>query len=263
MEGERRTTACSHSSERATCCQISFRPAVLSLNPTTKSKPSPSPPPCRRPTPMAAIIRASRAQGCVLSRRCRRPPRLFANPGFRPPPRHLQHQHAAITISPSPPAGIGACALASRLPLLQTLPQRAFSSQSTAAADDGAAPTLEETYSRKTPLEHILLRPSMYIGPTERLPPVSSWVLQKDAAGGDPSSPDWKMQREELASVPALLKVFDEILVNASDNRLRHPGSCNRIDVVIERGDASSRPFISVRNNGKSIPVQYINGIFR
>ncbi|KAL9179376.1 hypothetical protein ACHAXT_008666 [Thalassiosira profunda] len=205
---------------------------------------------------MAAIIRASRAQGCLLSRRCRRPPHLFANPGFRPPPRHLQHQHAAITISPSQPSGIGACVLASRLPLLQTLPQRVFSSQSTAAADDGAAPTLEETYSRKTPLEHILLRPSMYIGPTERLPPVSSWVLQKDAAGGDPSSPDWKMQREELASVPALLKVFDEILVNASDNRLRHPGSCNRIDVVIERGDASSRPFISVRNNGKSIPVQ-------
>jgi len=64
------------------------------------------------------------------------------------------------------------------------------------------------------------------------------------------------MQREELPSVPALLKVFDEILVNASDNRLRHPGSCNRIDVIIQRGDSSSKPFISIMNNGTSIPVQ-------
>lgn len=134
-----------------------------------------------------------------------------------------------------------------------------MSSQSTSSAKAEKA-TLEETYSRKTPLEHILLRPSMYIGPTERLPPVSSWVLQRDLASSDDgatTSSDWKMHREELPSVPALLKVFDEILVNASDNRLRHPGSCNRIDVIIERGDgASSKPYISISNNGKSIPVQ-------
>ena len=48
--------------------------------------------------------------------------------------------------------------------------------------------TLEETYSRKTPLEHILLRPSMYIGPTERLPPVSSWVLQQDCGSDVPTN---------------------------------------------------------------------------
>ena len=72
----------------------------------------------------------------------------------------------------------------------------------------------------------------------------------------DNSLSPWIMQREELSSVPALLKVFDEILVNASDNRLRHPGSCNRIDVTIHRGDDSSDPFISIMNNGKSIPIQ-------
>ena len=50
--------------------------------------------------------------------------------------------------------------------------------------------------------------------------------------------------------------------MNASDNRLRHPGSCTRIDVVIHRGsDAKGKskkdaPFISITNNGKSIPVQ-------
>jgi len=109
----------------------------------------------------------------------------------------------------------------------------------------------------------------MYIGPTERLPPVPCWVLQQDVAlldtGSNSSSKSsknnalpspWLMQREELSSVPALLKVFDEILVNASDNRLRHPGSCNRIDVTIHRGDETSDPFISIMNNGKSIPIQ-------
>ena len=60
------------------------------------------------------------------------------------------------------------------------------------------------------------------------------------------------------AVAPALLQVFDEILVNASDNRLRHPGSCDRIDVVIRRGDAAAgtAPFVSVTNNGRSVPVR-------
>jgi len=66
---------------------------------------------------------------------------------------------------------------------------------------------------------------------------------------------------------PALLKVFDEILVNASDNRLRStttkPNSRNssttttKIDVTIDPGCIKSkrRPFISIRNNGQGIPI--------
>lgn len=147
-----------------------------------------------------------------------------------------------------------------RLDLNTFFSGRTLSSQSISVESK----SLEETYSRKTPLEHILLRPSMYIGPTERLPPVPCWVLRQDVASGinkklstkSTQSSPWLMQREELSSVPALLKVFDEILVNASDNRLRHPGSCNRIDVTIHRGDDSSEPFISIMNNGRSIPIQ-------
>ena len=157
---------------------------------------------------------------------------------------------------------------------------RPFSSSVVQDDDDDhvdVGATLEETYSRKTPLEHILLRPAMYIGSTERLPPVSCWVLKEDSHS--PSSHErsdvnddstttatatpWSMQREELPMVPALLKVFDEILVNASDNHLRHPGSCDRIDVVINRGEVDpsssssmTRPYISVSNNGRSIPVR-------
>ena len=152
---------------------------------------------------------------------------------------------------------------------------RTFSSKSTDNTNTKAQ-TLEETYSRKTPLEHILLRPSMYIGPTERLPPIPSWVLQQDVStsandtNSSSSNSKWTMQRKELSTAPALLKIFDEILVNASDNRLRHPSSCNRIDVTINRGGTNSlsssnnsiedvegnQPYISISNNGKSIPIQ-------
>jgi len=112
----------------------------------------------------------------------------------------------------------------------------------------------------------------MYIGPTERLPPIPSWVLQQDVSANttaNDTNNKWTMQRQELSTAPALLKIFDEILVNASDNRLRHPSSCNRIDVTINRGGANnssssssiedvekSQPYISISNNGKSIPIQ-------
>ena len=144
--------------------------------------------------------------------------------------------------------------------------QSTDSSQST---NEPTIKSLEDTYSRKTPLEHILLRPSMYVGPTERLPAVPSWVLLSDTKPAVRTPSPWTMQRQELAYVPALIKIFDEILVNASDNRLRHPSSCNKIDVIIYRGSKKgvdkklleqipdpSKPYISIRNNGKSIPVQ-------
>lgn len=142
--------------------------------------------------------------------------------------------------------------------------------------------SVEEQYSRKTPLEHVLLRPGMYVGPVERLPPNQCWVLEPtplppnraDESGPTGTPPDqvpehsspgqvhidtpYRMVRKEHGLVPALIKIFDEILVNASDNRLRNPDTCTRIDVVIDPGDTSQGrlPFISVLNNGKGIPVQ-------
>jgi hypothetical protein len=106
---------------------------------------------------------------------------------------------------------------------------------STVQDDNGVDLKLEETYSCKTTLEHILLRPVMYIGSTECLPPVSGWVLREDLPSSydrnvnyDPTTAIlWVMQREELLLVPALLKVFEKILANASDNHLWHLGMCN------------------------------------
>lgn len=59
-----------------------------------------------------------------------------------------------------------------------------------------------------------------------------------------------KMVQREINYVPGLYKIFDEILVNAADNKQRDKSmSCIRIDINQEEN------IISVWNNGKGIPV--------
>lgn len=128
--------------------------------------------------------------------------------------------------------------------------------------------SVEEQYSRKTPLEHVLLRPGMYVGPVERLPQQTCWVLdptpepfdfsmETQLSGQSPSvTPLFRMTKQEYGLIPALIKIFDEILVNASDNRLRNPKTCTKLDVRIDPGSVEREPRIRIWNNGKGIPVQ-------
>ena len=155
------------------------------------------------------------------------------------------------------------------------------SKEVSSSSTDANLPSVEETYSRISPLEHILLRPGMYIGPTER---VSERCFLVDEATVDNFRPTptstlarqsddepilLGMVRRTTDRIPALLKVFDEILVNASDNRLRthhhsRHGSASKvmtttkINVVIDQGcpQEGRQPYIGVRNNGKGIPIQ-------
>lgn len=50
--------------------------------------------------------------------------------------------------------------------------------------------------------------------------------------------------------VPGLYKIFDEIVVNAADNKQRDP-TMDKINVTIDQAAGT----ISVKNNGKGIPV--------
>merc|ERR1719326_2107678 len=52
--------------------------------------------------------------------------------------------------------------------------------------------------------------------------------------------------------VPALYKIFDEILVNAADNAMRDPKGMDLIEVNVDKEAGS----ISIMNNGKGVPVQ-------
>ena len=116
--------------------------------------------------------------------------------------------------------------------------------------------TVEQTYQKRTQLEHILLRPDSYVGSTERQSQ-DMWILA-GAGGPSASSSDGtaapghrKMIRQHLDYVPALYKIFDEILVNAADNLIRDP-STNTIRVEID----PEKSVITVWNNGKGLPIE-------
>ena len=101
--------------------------------------------------------------------------------------------------------------------------------------------TIEQTYQKKTQLEHILLRPDTYIGSTEQITQ-PMFVLNPETG---------RIQSRDVTFTPGFYKIFDEIIVNAADNKQRDP-DMDRMEVVI---DADTNT-ISVLNNGKGIPVE-------
>lgn len=55
----------------------------------------------------------------------------------------------------------------------------------------------------------------------------------------------------DVKIVPGLYKIFDEILVNAADNKIRDP-SMDWIKVNVDRENGT----ISIFNNGRGIPIE-------
>ncbi|XP_047341634.1 DNA topoisomerase 2 [Impatiens glandulifera] len=115
------------------------------------------------------------------------------------------------------------------------------SSNANVLPSEGGVPgkTIEETYQKKTQLEHILLRPDTYIGSIEKHTQLL-WVYQND-----------EMVHRSISYVPGLYKIFDEILVNAADNKQRDR-SMDSVKVVID----AEQNLISVYNNGGGVPVE-------
>ncbi|CAO1613505.1 unnamed protein product [Sympodiomycopsis kandeliae] len=98
-----------------------------------------------------------------------------------------------------------------------------------------------ETYQKLSQLEHVLKRPDTYIGSVEQHKD-KLWVF-------DPR--EQRMAYREISYVPGFYKIFDEILVNAADNKVRDP-TMDTIKVTIDKNEGS----ISVWNNGKGIPIE-------
>jgi DNA topoisomerase II len=91
-----------------------------------------------------------------------------------------------------------------------------------------------ESVQKLTHIEHILKRPDSYVGPVE-LGTEHYWVLQGDA-----------FTKKNLKYSPALLKIFDEILVNAIDRNSLHPKGVTSISVSIDKDQGS----VTIENNG-------------
>ncbi|CAA20107.1 DNA topoisomerase II [Schizosaccharomyces pombe] len=96
-------------------------------------------------------------------------------------------------------------------------------------------------YQRLTPREHVLRRPDTYIGSIE---PTTSemWVFDSEKN---------KLDYKAVTYVPGLYKIFDEIIVNAADNKVRDP-NMNTLKVTLD----PEANVISIYNNGKGIPIE-------
>ncbi|KAI8571649.1 hypothetical protein RHMOL_Rhmol01G0136100 [Rhododendron molle] len=120
------------------------------------------------------------------------------------------------------------------------LPLQTSSNANVAASNPQPGKTIEETYQKKTQLEHILLRPDTYIGSIEKHTQ-TLWVCDNNN----------EMVHRPITYVPGLYKIFDEILVNAADNKQRDPSmDAVRVTIDVEQN------LVSVYNSGDGVPVE-------
>jgi len=99
--------------------------------------------------------------------------------------------------------------------------------------------TIEETYQKKSQLEHVLHRPGMYIGDIEPIT-ADRWIIQ-----------DSKIVKKSITFSPGLYKIFDEIFTNAIDHSQRDQ-SLKKIEVSINKESGE----ITIINDGLAIPVE-------
>jgi len=98
--------------------------------------------------------------------------------------------------------------------------------------------SIEQKYRKLSDIEHVLLRPGMYVGSTKSREE-EIYVL------GD----EGRFEKRKLTYNPAFLKIFDEIVSNSVDEHRRNP-KLNDIKVDVD----SVNNTVSIRDNG-GIPV--------
>lgn len=91
---------------------------------------------------------------------------------------------------------------------------------------------IEEKYQKLSDIDHILVRPSMYVGS------IKSHTMNKWIINGE------KAELLNITYNPAFLKIFDEIITNSVDESKRKGSKLNVIKVVIKENR------ISVWDNG-------------
>jgi len=95
-------------------------------------------------------------------------------------------------------------------------------------------------YVMRNEHEHVLMNPDTYVGSVENVE-TDNWILK-----------DGKIQMESIHYNPALLKLFDELIVNANDHHIRTKTSENpvtHIQIIIDNGT------ITIINDGEGIDI--------
>ena len=108
--------------------------------------------------------------------------------------------------------------------------------------------SVEEKYKKLDDIEHVLLRPGMYVGSTKpREEDVFFLTLREQEEGEE--KPLRAMASRRVNYNPAFMKIFDEIISNSVDEHRRNP-KLNEIRVRVDR-DAG---LVAIWDNG-GIPV--------
>ena len=101
---------------------------------------------------------------------------------------------------------------------------------------------IEDTYKKLTQREHVLERPGMYIGSVKKQ--IEELWVAKD-------NENIKMEKTMVEYSPGFMKIFDEVLTNATDHSFRDSTvTMIKVEYSKETGE------ISVWNNGSGIPIQ-------
>uniref|UniRef100_A0A6C0CZA3 DNA topoisomerase (ATP-hydrolyzing) n=1 Tax=viral metagenome TaxID=1070528 RepID=A0A6C0CZA3_9ZZZZ len=105
----------------------------------------------------------------------------------------------------------------------------------------------KKKYVKKDPLEHVLLRPDMYIGSTKlRDQEEYIAIIEND---------DYKIIKKNIKTSPGIARIFIEVLSNAIDNAERSKNTktpCTTIRVNISKKTGET----SIWNDGDIIPVE-------
>lgn len=122
-------------------------------------------------------------------------------------------------------------------------------------------------YTKVSHEEHVMIAPDTYVGSIDR-EEVETYVLNTTNSVNEDGSPNpsVKIVNKKIQIVPALYKIFDEVLVNAIDHwkrLLTHSADSNKPDVkhpVTEIKVTLNQETgeISVYNNGDGIDVVYL-----
>ena len=101
---------------------------------------------------------------------------------------------------------------------------------------------MTEIYKKKTPREHILERPNMYIGASNIIES-EEYVLSKEG-----------IRKSVVHCVPGLVKIINEIIDNSVDIAIKTGfKGCSLVDVRV------TSEYVEVKDNGPGIPVSKNN----
>ena len=110
------------------------------------------------------------------------------------------------------------------------------------------ATTSKIKYVKKNPIEHIMIRPDMYIG-SVTLKKTLEYVADKEEAG------PYKIYKKEIVISPGIIRIFIEAISNAIDNFQRSKNTstkCTKIKVTIDKETGLT----SIWNDGCIIPIE-------